>query len=360
MMEWKLLRAALEAGEKEELRQLLIEGALSGINSNRLLKTISERAARLDLGGKPEPFCCTPDEKKRQRWRHLEERGYWTLTILDDVYPELLLEIDAPPAVLFGVGEKKTLSLFSIAVIGVRKASDYGLRVGKLLTEQLSREGICIVSGLARGIDQAAHRACLAQKGRTVAVLGSGIDRIYPPEHRGLALDIAQNGALISEFPPGVPPLAHHFIQRNRLLSGLSRGILVVEAMRRSGTMITTRFAAEQGRDVFAVPGNIDQPRSEGTNALIQSGAKLVCGVDDMRCEYADWPKKRELTPESKMSLAELRVYDTLSQEPADFDKLRTLLSMDYGTLWQALTHLELAGRICCTDLGIYVAHRQA
>lgn len=358
-MEWKLFRAALEAGKKEELRQFLIMGALSGINSNRLLKTISERAARPDSGGNPEPVCGVLDEKKRQRWRHLEERGYWALTILDDAYPALLFEIASPPAVLFCAGERRALSLFSIAVIGVRKASDYGLRVGRLLTEQLSREGVCIVSGLARGIDQAAHRACLAQGGCTVAVLGSGIDRIYPPEHRGLASEIAQSGALISEFPPGSPPLSHHFIQRNRLLSGLSRGILVVEAMRRSGTMITTRFAAEQGRDVFAVPGNIDQPRSEGTNALIQAGAKLVCAVSDMRCEYADWPKKQEAKPESKMPLAELRVCDTLSQEPADFDKLRTSLSMDYGTLWQALTHLELTGRISCTDCGIYVVNKQ-
>lgn len=197
-------------------------------------------------------------------------------------YPQALRAMADPPGILFVRGEIRESDLLSIAVVGTRFASQYGLKQAERLASGLSRAGFCIVSGLARGIDAVAHRATLANNGRTIAVLGSGLLELYPPEHKQLAEKIAASGALLSELPPSSPPRSGSFPQRNRLISGLSLGVVVVEAPHRSGAIITATHAAEQGREVFAVPGRVDQPGARGCHQLIRDGARLVETVEDV------------------------------------------------------------------------------
>jgi DNA processing protein len=197
-------------------------------------------------------------------------------------YPRALREIHDPPGALFVRGKLQPNDALAIGVVGTRHGTQYGLRQAERLAGGLARAGLTVISGLARGIDAAAHRGALAAGGRTVAVLASGVMHIYPPEHDQLAAEIAAHGALVSEAPPRSEPLAGTFPQRNRLISGMSLGVLVVEAAERSGALITARHAMEQGRDVFAVPGNVDSRASRGCHQLIRDGAKLVESVDDV------------------------------------------------------------------------------
>ncbi|EMS71158.1 DNA-processing protein DprA [Ruminiclostridium cellobioparum] len=207
-------------------------------------------------------------------------------TIFDSNYPEKLKHIYDPPVALYYRG-KLRLSEFSIAVVGSRRTTNYGASAAKKLSYELSMRGVQIVSGLARGIDSIAHEGCLDAGGRTAAVLGCGLDYIYPPENFRLYENILNSGGLIlSEYPPGTPPLQHNFPARNRIISGISSGVLIVEAAGRSGSLITAGFALEQGREVFAVPGNIDCSYSKGTNRLIREGAKIVLGVEDILEEF--------------------------------------------------------------------------
>jgi DNA processing protein len=197
-------------------------------------------------------------------------------------YPRLLSQIDDPPGVLFTRGAFEPCDALAIAIVGARHASAYGRRVASQLAGGLARAGCTIVSGLARGIDAAAHRGALDAGGRTIAVLGSGVLEIYPPEHADLALEVMRNGAVVSETPPLMEPQTGAFPARNRIISGLSLGTIVVEAADRSGSLITARLAGEQGREVFAVPGPIDSRTSRGCHRLIRDGAKLVESVDDV------------------------------------------------------------------------------
>lgn len=205
-----------------------------------------------------------------------------TVTLLDAEYPPLLREIIDPPPALFVRGERALLRSHCIAVVGSREASDYAMNVAQRIASDLSHAGLTVVSGMARGVDAAAHRAALEQKGPTIAVLGTGIDVIYPRAHRKLMEDICASGIVVTEFPPGTPPRAANFPIRNRIISGLSLGTVIIEASNRSGSLITARMAAEQGREVFAVPGSIFNHRSEGAHRLIQYGAKLLHGVEDV------------------------------------------------------------------------------
>jgi len=207
-----------------------------------------------------------------------------------------LKEIPAAPEKIYVEGDPSSLGLYSIAVVGTRQPSSYGLQASFTLARELASRGLVIVSGLARGIDTAAHAGALASGGRTIAVLGHGLDRVYPARNVGLAASIVEKGGcLVSEYPPGVPPLAHHFPARNRIIAGLSLGTLVVEAAVRSGSLITARYAMEQGRDVFVVPGRLNDTSFGGAHALIQQGAKLVQEVNDILCEYA-WLSRVEPT----------------------------------------------------------------
>ncbi|KPJ53872.1 hypothetical protein AMJ39_02895 [candidate division TA06 bacterium DG_24] len=218
--------------------------------------------------------------------RRLSELGARAVPFTSSEYPASLGELSGMPPLLYVMGELLPEDSLGIALVGSRKSSPYGRLVAERLAADLARSGITVVSGLARGIDTAAHRAALDAGGRTIAVLGCGIDRIYPRENRALRERIRAQGAVVTEFPLGAPPLARHFPARNRIISGLSLGVVAVEARLRSGVMSTVRWALDQGREVFAVPGNIDSPGAEGTNRLIQQGAKLVLGVEDILEEF--------------------------------------------------------------------------
>ena len=215
----------------------------------------------------------------------VQKKGYGVLSIVQEEYPDLLKTTADAPVVLFYKGDIHCCRQ-CISIVGSRKATVYGLRVAEHLSMELAAKGFCVVSGLARGIDAKAHWGALNARGKTCAVIGSGLDVVYPPENQKLFERIATEGVILSEYAPGVMPLPQHFPARNRIISGLSQGLVVVEAGKQSGTLITVDFALEQGRDVFAVPGNIYSERSAGTNRLIQEGAKMVTGVEDIFQEY--------------------------------------------------------------------------
>ena len=215
-------------------------------------------------------------------WRQIESQGIQVLTWEDASYPRLLKEIEQPPPVLYARGEVSEDDEWAVAIVGTRRITAYGRQVAEDLAGAMARNGITVVSGLARGVDAVAHQACLKNGGRTLAVLGSGVDHIYPPEHRRLAQEIVANGAILSDYPPGTPPEAANFPPRNRIISGLARATLVVEAGKSSGALITATFAVEQGREVFAVPGGIYSPASQGTNQLIQQGARPYLAPQDI------------------------------------------------------------------------------
>src|SRR5438552_326981 len=242
-----------------------------------------------------------------------------TIEISDVRYPVLLRNIPDPPPVLYVDGELEPADVQAVAIVGSRHATLYGIRIARTLAEELSRFGFTIVSGMARGIDRVAHEGALAAGGRTLAVLGCGLDVACPPGHTQLRAQIAEAGALLTEFPLGSPPLAAHFPRRNRILSGLSLGVVVVEAAEGSGSLITAKLAAEQGREVFAVPGPIDAPTSRGTHGLLKQGAKLTETVDDIL---------DELLPQLEQPIIRTR----LSQDfiAADAAGARTRLSQDF------------------------------
>ena len=225
------------------------------------------------------------DSSPREAEKLLElcrRRGVEIILESDPRTPPLLGRIDDPPGVLFVRGEFQPCDALAVAIVGARHATAYGIKVAEQLGGALARAGYTVVSGLARGIDAAGHRGALAAGGRTLAVLGSGVLSIYPPEHRGLADEVIASGAVISEMPPLTRPAAGLFPQRNRIISGLSLGVVVVQAAERSGAMITARLAGDQGREVFAVPGDIGCRMSKGCHKLIQDGAKLVGSIDDI------------------------------------------------------------------------------
>ncbi|MBW1679749.1 MAG: DNA-protecting protein DprA [Deltaproteobacteria bacterium] len=278
----------------------------------------------------------------------IEKLGITLLTLNDDLYPRILKAIYDPPPILYIKGELQEKDSLSLAIVGSRSASAYGKDITRRLARSLTQRGFTIVSGLARGIDTAAHKGALKAGGRTLAVLGSGIDVIYPRENNTLAENIAQNGAIISEFPFGTPPEAAHFPSRNRIISGLSLGTVIIEASFRSGSLITARLALEQGREVFAVPGNVDSPWSKGTNRLIKEGAKLIMDPEDIieevlpqyersgRSEDRKPSEPIELTPESQ------KILDLIEANPVHIDTLIQKSGLPSGQVSSLLLDLEL------------------
>jgi DNA processing protein len=274
--------------------------------------------------------------------------GARVLTWEDPAYPRLLREIPAPPPVLYIKGTLTEEDAWAIAVVGTRRASAYGREVTRTLTRTLARSGITIVSGLARGIDAVGHRTALEVGGRTIAVLGCGIDRMYPPEHRKLAQEIVAHGALVSDYPLGTEPEGRNFPPRNRIISGLSLGVLITEAGKGSGALITADFAAEQGRDVFAVPGSIAMRGSAGTNALIQDGAKVVLTPADILEELnltmvAEHVEARQVLPADETEAALL---ERLSAEPTHVDELQQQLELPISQVTSTLALMELKGLV--------------
>jgi DNA processing protein len=278
----------------------------------------------------------------------LEARGAWLLTILDADYPPLLRAIPDPPVLLFGRGRRPGGE--ALAIVGSRRPSETGRRAATTFAGEIAARGITIVSGLARGVDTAAHRGALDAGGTTIAVLGCGIDRVYPPENDKLFARIAAEGTLLSEYLPGSEPLPGHFPGRNRIISGLSRGTLIVEAALDSGSLITAELALEQGREVLAVPGSIDRPTSAGPNRLIKDGASPVTESADILA--ALWPQtpRREMaaTDPFAATLEEpaRAVWLALGGEPRHIDELAGELGLTAGELSATLLHLELQGGV--------------
>jgi DNA processing protein len=264
----------------------------------------------------------------------LEKQGHALITWQDEDYPPQLREIPTPPMAIFVVGETSHLWLPQLSIVGSRKPTGGGRSNARHFAAVAARSGLAITSGLALGIDGEAHEAALEVGGRTIAVAATGLDRVYPARHKDLAVRIAQNGALISEFPPGTEPRPGHFPQRNRLISGLGIGTLVVEAGIKSGSLITARLAADQSRDVFAIPGSIRNPMSQGCHRLIRSGAQLVESPEEVLTELA--PKAREMAHELRMELtifpAELAVEAATHRPNLSFDD-------DYHRLLEAIGH---------------------
>ncbi len=299
----------------------------------RSLENLLETRARVDLD---------------REVRRVAAVGAHILTWEDEGYPKLLAEIPDPPPVLYVRGELKLEDAWAVAVVGTRRASTYGREVTRRLVSVLAQSGVTIVSGLARGIDAVAHQTALEAGGRTIAVLGCGIDLVYPPEHRELARRIAAQGALVSEYPLGTQPEPGNFPPRNRIISGLSLGVVITEAGRDSGALITADYAAEQGRDVFAVPGSILSAGCAGTNRLIQDGAKPVLDAADILQELnltmvAEQKEARQVLPTTE---TEALILAHLSAEPVHVDDLTRAVGLPVAQVTSTLALMELKGMV--------------
>lgn len=290
--------------------------------------------------------------------RRMEDHGIVALTIEEDGYPPALREIHDPPFLLYMKGRLTPADAAAIGVVGSRRMTHYGQDQARKLSFQLARAGFCIISGLARGIDTAAHEAALAAEGRTIAVLGSGIGNLYPPENAELANRIAENGAVLSEFPVLYVPDKQSFPLRNRIVAGMSQGLLVVEAPARSGSLITANQALEQGRTVFAVPGPIDRPTSEGCHRLIRQGATLVCNaqdiVDDLSSEINSLaldfsPDEIETAParrEIDLDKTEAAILEQLDGREMTIDAIAEATELPAGVVSANLLQLEMKSAI--------------
>jgi DNA processing protein len=306
--------------------------------------------------------CSEPREKALRELDELKRLGGEALTLVDDRYPKLLRETYDPPIVIYCLGAvAAAFSQPAVAIVGSRRCSTYGRNVAEKLSRELAERGVTIVSGLARGIDSAAHRGALEGRGLTVGIMGTGLDAVYPKENCKLAARIAEHGALLTEFPLATPPASQNFPFRNRVISGLALGVMVIEGAERSGSLITARLAYEQGRDVFAVPGNITSAKSFGPNYLIKDGAKLVQTwrdvVEELPAEmkaailsaergesHVEWSR---LLEEPELSDNERRVLKMLSpDQPVHIDQLMSKAGLRSGELMGALLKLEMLDRI--------------
>ncbi len=282
-----------------------------------------------------------------QELLRIEAKGYRVVTWEDHDYPPRLLEIEAPPPVLYVWGELRPEDRLAVAVVGTRRPTAYGLAVTRDLAGLLAGSGVTVVSGLARGIDAAAHRAALEAGGRTLAVLGSGLDRIYPPENLRLAEAVGGAGAVLTDYPLGTAPEAGNFPPRNRIIAGLSLAVVIVEAGEGSGALITADFGAEQGREVFAVPGSIYSRASRGTNALVRAGARpLVSPEDILEALNLDAIVRQEAVSQALPDdPTEASVLEALSAEPVHVDELTARIGLPPAQISASLAMLELKGR---------------
>ncbi len=302
-----------------------------------------------------------PRERALVELKALGELGGEALPLSDPRYPALLKETYDPPIVLYFTGDlDAALSRPTVAIVGSRRCSTYGRNVAETLSRDMASRGVTIVSGLARGIDTAAHRGALEGRGLTIAVMATGLDDTYPKENRKLARQIAAEGALLTEFPISTPPVAHNFPFRNRVISGLALGVLVIEGAERSGSLITARMAYEQGRDVFAVPGNITSSKSFGPNFLIKDGAKLIQTWRDVVEEFplelrtAIFSSELEENNSEQLSMDEVALSDAERRilkllkpdESVHVDRLIKESDLSAGELMSALLRLEMLDRI--------------
>jgi DNA processing protein len=350
--------------KKSALESLLVLNAVDTFGSVRIKKlldffgsaenVLQADSRALSQAGFLTPAICQRLKEAKRRFDPAKEialaqkKGVTILTVYDAGYPLLLKEIYDPPVVLYIKGDLRECDHNALGVVGSRGASYYGLSCAREFASYFARCGLTVVSGMARGIDTAAHRAVLDNKGRTLAVLGSGLLDIYPPENEKLFDEIAEKGAVVSEFPLNTRPLAQNFPVRNRVISGLARGVLVVEASEKSGALITARFALEQNREVYAIPGKVSSATSAGTHALIKQGAKIVTSpqeiLEDMRFNFelsASGPTELpglgvDLDPQ------ESGVVAVLSDEPMGLDDIAGAAGSTASELLAVLTRLEL------------------
>ena len=287
----------------------------------------------------------------------LNDANNHIFTLADDDYPQALLNIPDPPLLLYVKGRPDLLNRVALAVVGSRNATPQGIGNAEAFAKTLSDAGLCIISGMAHGIDAAAHRGAVRGQGSSIAIVGTGLDKVYPAANRELAHALAQQGALISEFPLGTPPLAANFPRRNRLISGMSVGCMVVEAGLQSGSLITARLALEQGRDVFAIPGSIHAPQSKGCHALLKQGAKLVETAQDILEELGGLLPTATRNPATKwadMQDPDFALLDHIGFDPVDIDTLRARCGLTVAELSAMLLTLELEGLISTLPGGLY------
>ena len=347
----RLWRAAREHGGVEAL---LAAGA-------------GELADWLGSEEKAQALLRSADDAAAERWAaQVERAGMRVVTAFDEEYPAALSEISDPPFILYAAGRLERLTGPAVAIVGSRAATRYGRDVAARLARDLAAAGVTVVSGFARGVDHAAHEAALPEPGGTVAVLGCGLDVDYPREHTQLKDAMRAQGLLLSEYPPGSEPRAEHFPVRNRIIAGLSAGVVVVEASRRSGSLITARLANESGRDVFAVPGSVFSQTSIGTHELLRDGAILCRGAEDVLSELfpsigtaggsaidAALPAGSSLSPEAR------RILETLRKgEDASAEELARQTDLPAATVLAALFELEEAGLAVFAEGGRYGAKR--
>lgn len=287
----------------------------------------------------------------------LEDCNNHIVTLADADYPQFLLNIPDPPLLLYVKGRLDLLNNPSLAVVGSRNATPQGLKNAEAFSLSISEAGLCVISGMAHGIDAAAHRGALCGNGSSIAIVGTGLDKVYPAANRELAYALAANGAIVSEFPLGTPPLAPNFPRRNRLISGLSLGCLVVEASLQSGSLITARLALEQGRDVFAIPGSIHAPQSKGCHALLKQGAKLVESARDILEELDGLiaPEgHRRVNSEPDVDNGNSTLLAQMGHDPVGIDALNSRCNLTVGQLSAMLLALELEGHISVLPGGLY------
>jgi len=290
-------------------------------------------------------FDIDPAEAVEHSIEWASQLGQHILTLADEAYPKALLEIADPPNMLYIRGNPALLQQRGLAMVGSRNATPQGLQTAENFARALAGKGLCIISGLALGIDAAAHRGALSAGGDTIAVIGTGADRIYPARNKELALAIVEHGAIISEFPLDTPSIAANFPRRNRIISGLSRGVLVVEAAPESGSLITARLAGEQGREVFAIPGSIHSPVARGCHKLIKQGAKLVETANDVLEELGNFTAQPK-PAESRSTDDEHPLLSALGHDPCSLDDLAEFTGQSADQLLPELLILELSGRI--------------
>lgn len=327
---------------------------------NELKNIIPDKLARLLINAPRDPVI-RKHLQRTQAWIQTSE-AHSVLTLDSPLYPKILKELPDPPVVLYVIGNSHLLSEPQLGVVGSRRPTPNGRRVAREFCEHLSRSGLVITSGMALGIDAAAHQGALGCYGDTIAVLGTGVDQIYPTRHKDIYQLIASQGALVSEFPLGTKPFAGNFPRRNRILSGLSLGVLVVEAALESGSLISARLAAEQGREVFAIPGSVLNPLSRGCHKLIREGAVLVESPDDILIELASQlysvmgGAMNELTPSipvrKETDPLRLKVIEVMGFDVVSVDQISTLSGIPFTELSAVLTEMELDGLIESTTGG--------
>jgi len=352
-----------------ELDALIILNAINGLTNSRIQKLIEcFGSAKEILSAGPqcllddnlitskmyESFSAFAQESFLNKEKVLLEKHQARVISYDsEYYPNLLKMIPDAPVLLYWKGVLEKVEEISVAIVGSRKASVYGLNTAERFSGELSDLGVTVVSGMARGVDTAAHKGALGKQGLTAAVLGSGLANIYPRENTKLFHKIVATGAVISEFPMQTDPIAYNFPRRNRIISGMSLGVIVIEAFERSGALVTSRLALEQGREVFALPGNINNPASQGTNKLIKEGARLITSLQDVLEElkpqmdsYLDMEtnkiKPAISTPPPDLSGEEAKIFDLLGEDPLHIDVLAHQCAMNVSELSSVVLGLEL------------------